>query len=192
MIVEIVGYKESWTAEFGQRARHLRASLGAAALRIDHVGSTAVSGLAAKDCLDVQISVAGDAGLEAATEALAACGYVHIAENGRDHVPAGAPADEHQWRKRFFREPPGERRANIHVRVDGSANQRYALLFRDYLRAHRDAAAAYERLKREIASRHGDDLAAYVEIKDPACDLIVFAAERWASACGWAPGDSDG
>jgi GrpB-like predicted nucleotidyltransferase (UPF0157 family) len=74
------------------------------------------------------------------------------------------------------------RRVNAHVRVAGWPNQRYALLFRDYLRAHRGAAAAYVSLKRGLAGRLGGDLAAYTELKDPACDLIVAAAEDWASA----------
>jgi hypothetical protein len=64
--------------------------------------------------------------------------------------------------------------------VVGWPNQRYALLFRDYLRAHPRAADAYARLKRGPAQRLGDDLAAYTDIKDPACDLIVLAAEAWA------------
>jgi GrpB-like predicted nucleotidyltransferase (UPF0157 family) len=64
--------------------------------------------------------------------------------------------------------------------VAGWPNQRYALLFRDYLRAHPAAAAAYARLKRGLAERFGGDLAAYTDLKDSACDLIVVAAEAWA------------
>jgi len=70
---------------------------------------------------------------------------------------------------------------NAHVRVAGWPNHRYALLFRDYLRAHPPAAAAYARLKLALAERFGDDLRAYTEVKDPACDLIMAAAEDWAA-----------
>jgi GrpB-like predicted nucleotidyltransferase (UPF0157 family) len=64
----------------------------------------------------------------------------------------------------------------VHVRVEGRPNQRYALLFRDYLRAHPDAAAAYAALKRALAAL-GIDREVYADVKDPACDLIFVAAE---------------
>jgi GrpB-like predicted nucleotidyltransferase (UPF0157 family) len=74
--------------------------------------------------------------------------------------------------------------------VQGRANQRYALLFRDYLRAHPRSAAAYAELKRRLASNLAD-LRTYPDVKDPACDLIIVAAEDWADATGWMPGPSD-
>ena len=103
-------------------------------------------------------------------------------------LPAGPPArggdagDPGLWEKRPWQAPPGaRRRLNVHVRVAGWPNRRHALLFRDHLRAHPRAAAAYARLKRGLAERLGDDLGAYTELKDPACDLIVVAAEDWAA-----------
>jgi hypothetical protein len=77
--------------------------------------------------------------------------------------------------------PPSTRRVNVHVRVAGWPNQRYALLFRDYLRVH-PRAAACAGLRRALAERLGNDLASYTEVKDHACDLIVVAAEDWAAA----------
>jgi GrpB-like predicted nucleotidyltransferase (UPF0157 family) len=74
--------------------------------------------------------------------------------------------------------------------VQGRANQRYALLFRDYLRAHPATAAAYAELKRRLA-QHLADPQTYPEVKDPAVDLIYFAAEDWAVATHWQPGPSD-
>ncbi len=76
------------------------------------------------------------------------------------------------------------------MRVQGRANQRYPLLFRDYLRAHPATAEAYAELKRRLAQ----NLAApktYPDVKDPAVDLIYFAAEDWARATNWQPGLSD-
>ena len=63
-------------------------------------------------------------------------GYQWMGPDYRDHRPPGFSGDEAEWAKLLFREPLGQRRINIHVRVNGRANQRYALLFRDYLRAH--------------------------------------------------------
>ena len=98
----------------------------------------------------------------------------------RDHQPAGDRSDPGRWEKRLWQSPPGARWVNLHVRVAGWPNQRYALVFRDYLRARPAAAAAYARLKRGLAERLGDDRAAYTEVKDHACDLIAVAAEDWA------------
>ena len=81
---------------------------------------------------------------------------------------------------------------HLHVRVAGAANQRYALLFRDYLRDHPAAAAAYASLKTKLSELdpplEPDD---YTDVKDPACDLIIVAAEDWAERTGWRPAPSD-
>jgi GrpB-like predicted nucleotidyltransferase (UPF0157 family) len=180
--VTIVDYDPTWPGQFERLAAELRRRLGDAAVAIDHVGSTAVPGLAAKDVIDVQVTVASLADADRLAPAFQAAGYV--ATNYRhDHRPAGDAGDPGLWEKRLWQSPPGaRRRVNVHVRVAGWPNQRYALLFRDYLRAHPHAAAAYARLKRGLAEHLGDDLRAYTELKDPACDLIVVAAEDWAAA----------
>ena len=59
------------------------------------------------------------------------------------------------------------RRVNLHVRLQGRSNQRYALLFRDYLRAHPRAAAAYGQAKTALAHYRADDIEAYYGVKDP-------------------------
>jgi GrpB-like predicted nucleotidyltransferase (UPF0157 family) len=104
----------------------------------------------------------------------------------QDHVPPGAFEDEREWKKRLFNLPEGDRRANVHVRQGGRANERYALLFPAYLRAHPSAAEAYGRLKLQLA-RELVDGSAYSDVKDPACDLIWIAAEDWAESTGWTP-----
>ena len=86
----------------------------------------------------------------------------------------------------LFIEPPGQRRINLHVRLAGRPNQRYALVVRDFLRASPLVAAAYAELKRRLAAALADP-ADYPEVKDPAVDLIYLAAEAWAVASGWRP-----
>ncbi len=76
------------------------------------------------------------------------------------------------------------------MRRQGRANQRYALLFRDYLRAHPATAEAYAELKRRLAQYLADPKM-YPEVKDPAVDLIYLAAEDWAAATNWQAGPSD-
>jgi GrpB-like predicted nucleotidyltransferase (UPF0157 family) len=181
-VVVISPYRDDWPAAFAAVERRLAAILGDRALRIDHVGSTSVPGLDAKNVIDVQVTVRALAD----ADVLAGAGY-RVFPAARDHVPPGAADDEREWSKRFFNEPEGERRINIHVRETGRANQRYALLFRDYLRVHPAAAEAYARLKRALAKEVAD-LETYTDVKDPACDLIWAAAEDWAAATAWSPG----
>jgi GrpB-like predicted nucleotidyltransferase (UPF0157 family) len=79
---------------------------------------------------------------------------------------------------------------NVHVRVAGRPNQRYALLCRDFFRAHPTAAEAYASFKQRLAAQ-GMESGAYVDIKDPVFDLIMHAAESWAARIGWQPAPSD-
>ena len=79
---------------------------------------------------------------------------------------------------------------HTHVRIMGRANQRYPLLFRDYLRTPPATADSYAELKRRLAANLADPQT-YPEVKDPAVDLIYWAAEEWATATHWQPGPSD-
>jgi len=182
MSVEITLYKSEWKDEFRQIAGFLRQVLGNLALRIDHIGSTAVPGLDAKDVIDIQVTVT--ALDEAVMNAMIAAGFIHRADVSGDHLPPGWDEDEAAWQKWLFKPPPGWREVNLHVRIEGAPNQRYPLLFRDYLRAHPQTAQAYARLKHQLAA-HIPDRHTYSDVKDPAVDLIYLAAEEWAAQSGW-------
>ncbi len=186
-MVEIVAYQERWPSEFQAIATPLRQALGPLAVRIDHIGSTAVPGLPAKDVIDIQITVA--ALDDRVRSALATLGYTWR-EGMRDHRPPHVGGTETDWDKWLFTPPPGQRRTHTHVRVQGRANQRYALLFRDYLRAHPATAGAYAELKRRLA-QHLADPQMYPDVKDPAVDLIYLAAEEWAAVTNWQMGPPD-
>lgn len=188
MAVEIIPYQPRWPDEFRIIAAGLRQALGGLALRIDHIGSTSVPGLAAKDVIDVQITAAALDGQ--IVSAMGALGYQRPEGVWRDHRPPNVAGPDSDWAKFYFRPPPGQRRTNTHVRQQGRANQRYALLFRDYLRAHPAVARAYAELKQQLAA-HLADPDMYPEVKDPAVDLIYFAAEDWAAITGWQPGPPD-
>jgi len=103
-------------------------------------------------------------------------------------VPPGAPDMPADWEKRMWARP---HQAHVHVREDGRPNQRYALLFRDYLRADAPAADAYAKVKRMLALHMPDDWEAYYAVKDPACDLIWAGAQQWAQLTGWQPATTD-
>jgi GrpB-like predicted nucleotidyltransferase (UPF0157 family) len=184
-MIEIVSYDPNWPIEFERLATTLRAALGDLALRIDHIGSTSVPDLASKDIIDIQVTVASfDAPL---VQALASIGYTLRPDQTSDHRPPGAAGADNDWEKRYFWAPPGQRPTHLHVRIQGRPNQRYPLLFRDYLRAHPCVASSYAELKQRLARFLGDDRIAYTEAKDPACDIIVSSAEEWAQHTGWTP-----
>jgi GrpB-like predicted nucleotidyltransferase (UPF0157 family) len=176
--VEIVAYDPAWPARFAELGRELRGGLGEVALRIDHIGSTAVPGLAAKPVIDIQISVADFEPLEAFKQPLEWLGYVYRADNP-------------ERTKRYFREPPGRRRTHVHVRRAGSFSEQWALLFRDYLRAHPETVAEYEAVKRRLARRFRDDRHGYTNAKGPFLWEVIRRADDWAQAQGWLPGPSD-
>ncbi|RZJ11510.1 MAG: GrpB family protein [Rubrivivax sp.] len=185
LVIVIQPYRASWPGEFQTLRAHLAAVLGGHARHIAHIGSTAVPGMAAKDVIDVQIGVERlDPGV---ADLLTGAGYNFVARIDRDHVPPGAAAAEADWRKLYCRGRTGERPSHIHVRALGSANHRYALLFRDYLRAHAGQRLAIEAIKRELARRHAHDAEAYYSVKDPVYDLVWHAANDWAARAGWRP-----
>jgi GrpB-like predicted nucleotidyltransferase (UPF0157 family) len=111
--IRVIAHGERWPTLFAAQASALRESLADAALRIDHIGSTAVPGLAAKPIIDVQISVAAFEPLDAFRAPLERLGYVFRADNT-------------ERTKRYFREPPGSQRTHIHVRRAGSFSEQLA------------------------------------------------------------------
>ncbi len=167
-----------WPAEQGAAGAALRAALGERALSIHFIGSTAVPGLPAKDRIDVQVGVAAldDPELGAG---LARGGFGLLERIDHDHLPPGA-RQPGQWAKRLAKGPSELGPLNVHLRVLGAENFRYALRFRDYLRAHPAVAAAYAAVKRALAAECGADRARYCELKDPTCDVIAAAAASWA------------
>jgi GrpB-like predicted nucleotidyltransferase (UPF0157 family) len=173
--VVIVAYDRGWPARFTELGARLRAGLGEVALRIDHIGSTAVVGLDAKPILDVQLSVASFEPLDAYRLPL---GFAFLPENP-DRT------------KRYFREAPGARRTHIHVRVAGSWAEQQSLLFRDYLRAHQEAARRYAALKYRLAEQFQDDREGYTGGKSAFVWEVLAKANRWSQETGWAPGPPD-
>jgi GrpB-like predicted nucleotidyltransferase (UPF0157 family) len=148
-----------------------------------------VAGLAAKDVIDIQVTVA-ELDLASLQPGFARAGFEHRPDNPGDHRPPGSVGTDQDWHKLFFSPASKDRAIHVHVRAIGRPNQRYALLFRDYLRARPEAAAAYAELKRRLAAL-GISRAVYAHVKDPACDIIIAAAEDWAANTSWSPGPSD-
>lgn len=126
----VVAYDPEWLREFRALASRLQAALGSLAQGVDHVGSTAVAGLTAKDCLDIQVRV-DDLDANTLVPIFGTIGFRLRPEPwNRVEVTAGQ-----RWPKLVFAPPIGERASNVHVRETTSATARRNVLFRDFLRA---------------------------------------------------------
>ena len=179
--VEVVAYLDSWPAEYRSLAETLSAALGPTAEAIDHVGSTSVPGLAAKDIIDVQVQIAwSDAG--AVAERLAAIGLRQRPEpwNVSEESSEGASP------KMVFAPPVGGRPVNVHIRPIGSAAARAALLFRDYLITNEADRQSWSSFKRRLAE-DVRDLGSYGQLKAHPWAILMRVAERWAANTGWRP-----
>lgn len=188
--IRIVPYDYRWPDEFRFIGQKLRAGLGNVACRIDHIGSTSVPGLAAKDVIDIQVTVLTlDPALIAPP--LERLGYTIVDGIARDHIPPGRPSKAEDWVKLYFRPPASQRPTHLHVRQQGRENQRYALLFRDCLRANPSTAVAYRQVKEALARLHPESADAYYAVKDPVCDIIMDVARAWANENGYRLGPSD-
>lgn len=146
-------YDPAWPARYEAESARIRAALGDQAVRIEHVGSTSVPGLAAKPIVDIQVSVRSMVPRSAYVDPIVGLGYRWALDPW---------TDEHEF---FGRDEGGERAFQIHVCPTGSEWERRHLAFRDWLREHPDDVAAYERLKRELAERHPRDIFTYVDAK---------------------------
>jgi len=177
-VIRIVSYKEDWQEKFQALGSSLREAAGEHALAIHHIGSTSVPGLAAKDVIDVQVTVADfELPFKAAFEDLG----LNLRNYERDHCPPGMALAEEQLEKRYF----SNEAWHVHIRILDRFNQRYALLCRDYLRTHPMAANAYAEIKRQLARYFPDNVEAYYDIKDPVFDTIMAGAFEWAERTGW-------
>jgi len=153
---------------FEAEATRLHRALGALALRIDHHGSTAVPGLAAKPIIDIQISVAALRPLDSYAKPLQAIGYVHVTHPDDAFAP-------------FFHRPAEWPHTHyVHVVQAGGGEERRTLAFRDYLRRHDREAREYERLKQrlmtDLAPRDAAAREAYALAKTGFVDRIVALA----------------
>jgi GrpB-like predicted nucleotidyltransferase (UPF0157 family) len=162
--VEIVPYDPAWPSQFEQQAVLIRKALGAAALAIDHTGSTAVPGLAAKPVLDISLTVKDSSQEDTYSSALEAEGFsLWIRE------PAWF---EHRMFKHFS---PA---TNLHVFSAGCPELKRVKLFRDWLRANETDCTLYETSKRRLSARRWRSVQEYADAKTEVIKEIMQRAVR--------------
>jgi GrpB-like predicted nucleotidyltransferase (UPF0157 family) len=158
--VEIHEYDPRWAEEFEREKAAILAVLEGVAgiVDIEHIGSTAVPGLAAKPVIDLQIGVQKLGAAEEYVERLAKLGYVNHPQDdpGRLFFRKGMPRTHH-----------------LHIVEHGSWDHRRHLTFRDNLRADPETLAEYQALKRELAAKHPLEREEYVEGKTAFVEAVV-------------------
>lgn len=175
--VEVVPYRPQWATE-GEEFSVMLARMLPEARAIDHIGSTSVPGLPAKDCIDLMVRVGLLANVD--LDPLAESGYRERPEEWNRAEALGTSI----YPKRVFAPPVGGRSVNIHVREAGAATARYSLLFRDFLRANDGHRETWGGLKTRLAEERLD-IYAYGQLKASAQPLLMSLAERWAAETGW-------
>ncbi|MHC6231001.1 dephospho-CoA kinase [Arthrobacter sp. MMS24-T111] len=182
-------HSPDWSRQAALIAARLRAAAPDAILAVDHIGSTAVPGLAAKDVIDLQVAVPDLDAASAIAPLLSAAGYPAVRGIELDTPKPGTP-DPASWLKRFHANADPGRAVNVHVRPAGSAGWRYALMFRDWLRNDPSALAIYQAHKADLAQRLSGSAGTgpYAEAKEPwFTDVAWPLMSAWAEAAGWAP-----
>lgn len=169
--VEVVPYDETWPARFSTWRVRISDVLGPVARRMEHIGSTAVPGLAAKPVVDILVGVSDHEDEESYVAGIESLGVMLRARESH---------------RRYFRPPPDRLRlVQIHVCDAGGEWEREHLLFRDYLRADADARDAYAALKLKLAETYRDDRVGYTEAKAGFILDTMESAHRWAEQIGW-------
>lgn len=178
----LAGPNATWADDAARLVDRLHAAVVGLALRIDHIGSTSVPGLRAKELIDIQISVRDldDAG--AAAEAACEAGFVHVKGEwfGEDRFGVDHPEEV------AVDADPG-RPTNVNCRPVTAPVWRDALLFRDWLRSLPDERASYEAMKDRLAAEDDVNVDRYSEDKMPWIRGGLERAELWAADTNWVP-----
>jgi GrpB-like predicted nucleotidyltransferase (UPF0157 family) len=160
--ITLAEYDPEWPVLFDREAARIRVVLGDTAVRVEHVGSTSVPGLAAKPIIDILLAVPDSANEQAYVPALESAGYVL-----RNREP-------HWFEHRLFRGP--DTNINLHVFTVGAAEIDRMLLFRDWLRADDADRDAYLQVKRDLAKRSWRHVQHYADSKTAIVQQILARA----------------
>lgn len=179
----LVASDPTWPTQARRLLARLRLAFGDAQVTMDHIGSTAVPGLLAKDVIDLQVGVRSldDADDPDLVDRLTRAGFPRPDGDWADNAKDGR-----SWPKRFHGTADPGRIAHVHVREVGSPGWRWALVFRDWMRAVPEARQEYAAEKRRLAAT-GLGTSEYAAAKEPWFDSVHERVEAWARETGWEP-----
>jgi dephospho-CoA kinase len=192
----VVPADPTWPDQARRIVARLATTCGHKALRVDHIGSTAVPEFDAKDVIDIQLTVESLAVADELGEALLSAGYPRIEHIKQDNLKLDARStvsdydhsdDPALWHKRIHASADPGRPTNVHIRVAGWPNQQFALLIVDWLAANPAERVGYLAVKRAAEERADGDTTVYVEAKEPWFAEAYRRAWEWADFTGWRP-----
>lgn len=191
----LVPYDPAWPDQARRILARLNTACGHRSVRVDHIGSTAVPDMPAKDVIDVQVTVASLADADVLVDALTAAGYVRMpitSDVGKPDARSTVAELDHSnddalWHKRVHSSADPARPTNVHIRVDGWPGQQFALLFVDWVRANPGVQHDYLSLKQRVAGEGHISTGAYADAKEPWFLDAYRRAWEWADATGWRP-----
>jgi GrpB-like predicted nucleotidyltransferase (UPF0157 family) len=167
--IVVVPYDEAWPSLYHEERTRIERAIGPWVEEIEHVGSTAVPGLAAKPVIDIMVGVKSLEDSPILVERLVGIGYEYVPEFEKI-LP---------FRRYFRKMREGRRTHQVHLVERSNAEwwDRH-LLFRDYLRVNREIAREYAHLKYELSDRFGEDREAYTDAKTEFISEIVRRAQE--------------
>ena len=165
--IEVVAYNKNWPIEFESEASRLRKVITGGFLKIHHIGSTAVPGLAAKPVIDILFEVTDLSFLDRLKSKIESLGYLSKGEFG---IPG----------RRFYLKGLIERTHHIHAFESGSSGLLRHLAMRDFLRKSPERAAEYGALKEKNAKAFPFDNDGYCEAKHEFVQDLEQESLRWA------------
>jgi GrpB-like predicted nucleotidyltransferase (UPF0157 family) len=168
MKVTVVEYRPEWAKMFEDEERVIRAALGDVSARVEHVGSTAVEGLAAKPIVDIMVGLKDFSLADGLVPKVEALGYEYV-RKFEEVMP---------FRRFFKKERDGVRTHQIHMVAVGCEFWERLLLFRDFLRRNPEVAAKYASLKKELAGREWGDVDEYADAKTEFVKEVEEEARR--------------
>ena len=170
-IVEVVPYNPDWPQQFSQESARLQEIIGPNVVAMHHIGSTAIPGLSAKPTIDILIEVKSFEALDVCDQDIIEIGYQSKGENGVEG-------------RRYFQKLDGERHLyHLHAFQAGHPEVERHLNFRDYLRAHKDEARAYQDLKVHLSGVFRYAAPEYTSAKTGFINAVNQKAAAWRRGC---------
>jgi dephospho-CoA kinase len=171
-VIELTEHTEEWSKKFNVLKQDLLSFERDVFINIEHIGSTAIPGVKAKDIVDIQCAIQSFSDIQRVREVLDPLGFNWIKEIKQDHVPFHEfDYFSHDWEKRFFKGKYQGQDFNIHIRLEDSLNWKFALDFRDFLSSNEKARISFMQFKERLAKAKVSDKE-YCIIKDSVIDLL--------------------
>lgn len=165
-IIEVVEYNPKWNVAFETEKLLLSKAIGSNAVKIDHIGSTSVPGLAAKSVIDILVEVRSLQKLDETNKGIEALGYLIKGENGISG-------------RRYFQKGACQRSHHIHAFQTNDLHLRRHIAFKEYLIAHPNVASQYGTIKKIAASKSDNDVNVYMGLKNDFIQKHEQLAIKW-------------